>query len=54
MKKILAVVALTTLVAACNNATEEAVVEEVVVDSTAIDTTVTEEVAAEGEEASAE
>jgi hypothetical protein len=54
MKKILAMIAFATLVAACNNATEEAVVEEVVVDSTAIDTTVTEEVAAEGEEAAAE
>jgi len=54
MKKILAVVALATLVAACNNATEEAVVETADTTAVAEDTTATEEVAAEGEEASAE
>ena len=55
MKKFFAAIAFVTLVAACNTATEEAVVVEGAADTTvATDTTALEEVSAEGMEASAE
>jgi len=55
MKKFFAAIALVTLVAACNTATEEAVVVEGATDTTvATDTLAVEEVPAEGVEAAAE
>jgi hypothetical protein len=55
MKKFFAAIALVTLVAACNTATEEAVIVEGATDTTvATDTLAVEEVSAEGVEAAAE
>jgi PBP1b-binding outer membrane lipoprotein LpoB len=54
MRKMLAMLAIATVVASCSEATEEVVVEETVVDTVATVDSTALEVVAEGEEAAAE